>query len=262
MSRAALAAALDAKKKLREIASLTLGGVAEEYEVAGERVFHPGSGAGMSFAEAAGQAVALGGTYDGHEFPDDINKLTKESVQALAGQGLLAVARDRFPRDGMTFSYVASFAEVEVDVETGMYTIPDFLVVADAGVVVHPRAFGGQMLGRSMLGIGHAVSQKWVFDQHYGLPLAKRFYHTRPPTILDVPDRMEWDALGIPDPETPVGARGIGEPPTTAACAAVLNALVDALGDDLILRVPVTADVVLASQEAGSPIQGGLRANI
>jgi CO/xanthine dehydrogenase Mo-binding subunit len=162
----------------------------------------------------------------------------------------------------MTFSYVASFAEVDVDVETGMYTIPDFLVVADAGVVVHPRAFGGQMLGRSMLGIGHAVSQKWVFDQHYGLPLAKRFYHTRPPTILDVPHRMEWDALGIPDPETPVGARGIGEPPTTAACAAVLNALVDALGDDLILRVPVTADVVLASQEAGSPIQGGLRANI
>ena len=262
MSRAALAAALDAKKKLREIASLTLGGVAEEYEVAGERVFHPGSGAGMSFAEAARQAVALGGIYDGHEFPDDINKLTKESVQALAGQGLLAVARDRFPRDGMTFSYVASFAEVEVDVETGMYTIPDFLVVADAGVVVHPRAFGGQMLGRSTLGIGHAVSQKWVFDQHYGLPLAKRFYHTRPPTILDVPDRMEWDALGIPDPETPVGARGIGEPPTTAACAAVLNALVDALGDDLPLRVPVTADVVLASQEAGSPIQGGLRANI
>jgi CO/xanthine dehydrogenase Mo-binding subunit len=215
----------------------------------------------MSFAEAAGQAVALGGIYDGHEFPDDINKLTKESVQALAGQGLLAVARDRFPRDGMTFSYVASFAEVEVDVETGMYKIRDFLVVADAGVVVHPRAFGGQVLGRSMLGIGHAVSQKWVFDQHYGLPLAKRFYHTKPPTILDAPDKMGWDALGIPDPETPVGARGIGEPPTTAACAAVLNALTDALGDDLILRVPVTADVVLACQKAGSPIHGCLRAN-
>jgi CO/xanthine dehydrogenase Mo-binding subunit len=250
MSRAALAVALDAKKKLREIAAKTLGGSPEEYEVGGERVFNPESGAGMSFGEAAEQAVALGGAFDGHEFPDDINRLTKESVKALAGQGLLAVARDKFPRDGQSFSYVASFAEVEVDTETGMYRIVDFLSVADAGVVVHPRAFGGQMLGRSMLGIGHAVSQKWVFDHHYGLPLAKRFYHTKPPTVLDVPDRMQWDALGIPDPETPVGARGIGEPPTGGACTAVFCALLDALGDDAFRHVPVTPDVVLASLEA------------
>lgn len=251
MSRAGLAAALEAKKKMREIAARTLGGSPEEYEIAGERVFRPGDGQGLDFAEAARQAVALGGVYDGHEFPDDINKLTKESVKALAGQGLLAVARDNFPRDGLSFSYVASFAEVEVDLETGMYKIVDFLVVADAGVVIHPRAFGGQMLGRSMLGIGHVTGQKWVYDQHYGLPLAKRFYQTKPPTILDVPEKMEWDALGIPDPETPVGARGIGEPPTGGACAVTLTALMDALGDDVFRHVPVTPDVILASLEAG-----------
>jgi CO/xanthine dehydrogenase Mo-binding subunit len=262
MSRAALAAALDAKKKLREIAAQTLGGSPEEYEIGGERVFRSGGGPGMSFGEAAERAVVLAGVYDGHEFPDNINKLTKESVKALAGQGLLAVARDTFPRDGQTFSYVTSFAEVEVDVETGMYKILDFLAVADAGVVVHPRAFGGQLLGRSMLGIGHAVGQKWVYDQHYGLPLAKRFYHTKPPTILDVPARMQWDALGIPDPETPVGARGIGEPPTGAACTAILTALMDALGDDVFRRAPVTADVILASLEAGRPIPNGLAADV
>jgi CO/xanthine dehydrogenase Mo-binding subunit len=262
MSRAALAAALDARKKLGEIAARTLGGRPEEYQIAGERVFRPGGGPGMSFGEAARQAIALGGIYDGHEFPDDINRLTKASVKALAGQGLLAVARDAFPRDGQTFSYVTSFAEVEVDVETGMYKILDFLVVADSGVVVHPRALGGQLVGRSMLGIGHATGQKWVYDQHYGLPLAKRFYHTKPPTILDVPARMEWDALGIPDPETPVGARGIGEPPTGGACTAVLTALMDALGDDVFRRVPVTADVILAFLEAGRPIQDGLAANV
>ena len=252
MSRAGLAAALDAKKKLREIAAQTLGGSPEDYEIAGERVFRSEDGQGMSFAEAAGQAVALGGIYDGHEFPDDINKLTKESVKALAGQGLLAVARDNFPRDGQSFSYVASFAEVEVDVETGMYRILDFLVVADAGVVIHPRAFGGQLVGRSMLGIGHVTGQKWVYDQHYGLPLAKRFYQTKPPTILDVPNKMGWDALGIPDPETPVGARGIGEPPTAGACAVILTALMDALGDDLFRHLPVTPDVILASLESGN----------
>ena len=262
MSRAAFAAALDARKKLREIAARTLGGKPEEYEVAGERVFRPGGGPGMSLGEAAGQAIVLGGVYDGHEFPDNINRLTKVSVTALAGQGLLAVARDAFLRDGQTFSYVTSFAEVEVDVETGMYKILDFLALADAGVVVHPRAMGGQLVGRSMLGIGHATGQKWVYDQHYGLPLAKRFYHTKPPTMLDVPARMRWDALGIPDPETPVGARGIGEPPTGAACAAVLTALMDALGDDVFRRAPVTPDVILASLEAGRPIQDGLAANV
>ena len=39
----------------------------------------------------------------------------------------------------------------------------------------------------SMLGIGHAIGQKWVYDQHYGVPLAKRFHHNKPPTILDAP---------------------------------------------------------------------------
>ncbi len=262
MSRAAFAAALDARKKLREIAAQTLGGKPEEYKIAGERVFRPGDEPGMSFGEAARQAIALGGIYDGHEFPDDINRLTKASVKALAGQGLLAVARDAFPRDGQSFSYVATFAEVEVDVETGMYEILDFLVVADAGVVVHPRGLGGQLVGRSMLGIGHAIGQKWVYDPHYGLPLAKRFYHTKPPTILDVPTRMKWDALGIPDPETPVGARGIGEPPTGGACTAVLTALMDALGDDVFRRAPVTADVILTWLEAGRPIQEGFAANV
>jgi hypothetical protein len=78
------------------------------------------------------------------------------------------------PRDGQTHSYVAGFAEVEVDLETGKYKILDYLGVADVGTIIHPRALGGQILGRSMLGIGHAIGQKWVYDQHYGLPLAKR----------------------------------------------------------------------------------------
>ena len=96
-------------------------------------------------------------------------------------------ARDKYPHDGQTRSYVASFAEVEVDTETGKYHIVDFLAVADVGTVIHPRALGGQVLGRSTLGIGHAIGQKWVYDQHYGLPVAKRFHHNKPPTILDVP---------------------------------------------------------------------------
>jgi CO/xanthine dehydrogenase Mo-binding subunit len=262
MTRAAHAAAMDAKKKLQEIAAKSLGGKPEDYEVANERVFRKGGGAGLSLAQAAQKAIQLGGIYDGHEAPADVNKYTKASVAALAGQGLIAVARDKYPRDGQTHSYVASFAEVEVDVETGKYHIVDFLAYADVGSVLHPRALGGQVLGRSTLGIGHAIGQKWVYDPHYGQPVAKRFHHTKPPTILDVPVNMKWAALDIPDPETPVGARGIGEPPVGGGCAAILNALSDALGDEIFRRAPVNADTILTSLEAGRPMQHGLLAHI
>ena len=254
---------MDAKQKLQEIAAKKSRRKPEDYEVANERVFRKGGGAGMSFAQAAQRAIQLGGIYDGHEAPADVNKLTKASVAALAGQGLVASAQRQVPaRRHRRYSYVASFAEVEVDVETGKYYIVDFLAYADVGTVIHPRALGGQMLGRSTLGIGHAIGQKWVFDPHYGVMVSKRFYHNKPPTILDVPVDMQWEALDIPDPETPVGARGIGEPPVGGGCAAILNALSDALGDEIFRRAPVNADTILTSLEAGRPMQHPLMAHI
>lgn len=168
MTRAAYATAMAAKQKLQEIAAKKLGGKPEQYVVANERVFRKGGGAGMTLAQAAKYAIELGGVYDGHEAPADVHKLTKASVAALAGGGLVVAAKDNYPRDGSTYSYVASFAEVEVDVETGKYYIVDFLASGDVGTVIHPRALGGQMLGRSTLGMGHAIGQKWVFDSHYG----------------------------------------------------------------------------------------------
>src|SRR4030095_1032113 len=229
----------------------------------------------------------------------------KASATALAGQGVMGGATDACPRDGQTHSFVAAFAEVEVDLETGKYHIVDYLAVADVGTVIHPKALGGQVLGRSILGIGHAIGQHWVYDQHYGVSLARRFHHNKPPTILDVPQRMAWSALDIPDPETPVGARGIGdargaggpptnkpptipaapqrmawsaldipdpetpvgargigEPPVAAGCCAVLNALSDAVVDDVSRRAPVMVGTLLASLEAGKPVQEPLTAHI
>src|SRR5262252_2175639 len=143
-TRAAHAAGMDAVRKLKEIAARTLGGRPEDYKVADERV--SGNGRSLTLAQAAQKAIELGGAYDGHELPKDINAFTRASAKALAGQGLLAVARDNAPRDGQTHSYVASFAEVEVDVETGKYHILDFLAHAAVGTVIHPPALGGPVL--------------------------------------------------------------------------------------------------------------------
>ena len=259
-TRAAHAAATDAITKLQEIAAHVHGGRPEQYTVANERVSGPGGS--MTLAQAAQKAIELGGRYDGHELPENINAFTKASATALAGQGLMGVARDAYPRDGVTHSYVAGFAEVEVDVETGKYHIVDYVAVADVGTVIHPHSLGGQVLGRSMLGIGHAIGQHWVYDQHYGLPLAKRFHHNKPPTILDAPQKMAWDALNIADPETPVGARGIGEPPVAAGCCAVLNAIADAVGDEAFKRAPVMVGTLLAAIDAGHAVQEPLTAHI
>jgi xanthine dehydrogenase molybdenum-binding subunit len=260
MTRAAHAAASDAIAKAQEIAAKRMGGAPSAYKLAGERISGPGGS--MSLADVAKQAVAIGGKYDGHELPENINKVTATAASALAGQGLMGVARDTYPRDGTSFSFVAGFAEVEVDVETGKYHVLDYAAVGDSGTIIHPKAYHGQLLGRSVLGMSHSLSLKTTYDQHYGLSLTQRFYQSRPPTILDIPRNMKGEALNIPDPETPVGARGIGEPPVAAGACAILNALSDALGDDVYRRAPVTLDNILMALEHGKPMQDPLTANI
>ncbi len=250
MTRANMAGATDARLKLQELAAKELGGEAKDYALGGERVYRRDNPSrGMTYARAAERAIALGGRFDGHELPDDIHPMTKKSAAALAGLGLMGVAKDTYPHDGDTYSFVVGFAEVEVDVETGKTTLIDYLAVADVGTVVNPRSLHGQLLGGINLGIGHALQQKWVYDPHYGVPLAKRFYHTKPLTILDIPSDMPTEVLGLADPETPVGARGVGEPPVGAGYGSVMNAIANAVGEDVFRRAPVTADIVLTSLE-------------
>ncbi len=263
MTRANYAGAMDLKRKLQAIAAHDLGGAPDDYELGNERVSRRGQpGRGLTYAQAASRAIALGGAYDGHELPEDIHAVTKAAAAQLAGLGLMGVAKDNYPRDGDTYSFVAGFAEVEVDVETGVVRLVDFLSVGDVGVAVNPRSLTAQLNGGCCLGIAHALYQRLVYDPHYGLSLARRFYNNRPLTILDVPHTMPAVALGIPDPETPVGARGVGEPPVGAGYGAVMNAIADAIGVDAFRRAPVTSDVVLMSLTHGKRMHPPLRAHV
>ena len=101
-----------------------------------------------------------------------------------------------------------------------------------------------------------------MYDQQYGVPLAKRFHHNKPLTILDIPAEMQTEALGIADPETPVGARGVGEPPVGAGLRG---------GDERDCRrgrrrrVPPRAghaDLILTSLEHGKRMHDPLVAHI
>jgi len=157
MTRANFAGANDAKRKLQEIAARDLGGAPDDYELGNERVYRRGSpGSGMSYIQAAKRAIELGGKYDGHEVPDDVNAMTKRAAAMHAGLGVMGVAKDNYPRNGTTYSFVVGFAEVEVDVETGKVTLIDYLGVGDVGTVINPRSLLAQIKGGSCLGIAHA----------------------------------------------------------------------------------------------------------
>jgi CO/xanthine dehydrogenase Mo-binding subunit len=246
---------------MQEIAAKTKGGSPESYKVAGGKVSGPGGS--MTLAQAAQKAIELGGKYDGHEVPEDVNNFTKTSAKNLAGQGLMAVAKDAYPRDGQSQSYVVGFAEVEVDTETGVVKVLDYTAIGDVGTILNPRSLKGQLFGGSMLGLGHAKTQRWAYDQHYGVALARRFYQNRPPTILDAPDNFIGDAVNIADPETPTGVRGVGEPPVGAAYGAIMNAIADAIGDEAFRRSPVSPDILLnALENSGNRTHEPLTAHI
>jgi xanthine dehydrogenase molybdenum-binding subunit len=263
MSRANHAGAMDAKRKLQEIAAQDLGGRPDDYDVGNERVYRRGTpGRGLTYAQAARRAIELGGRFDGHELPADINAATKGAASGLVGLGLMGVAKDNYPRDGTTYSFVVGFAEVEVDVETGKVHLIDYLGVGDVGTVVNPRSLLAQINGGSCLGIAHALFQKLIYDPQYGLSLGRRFHYNKPLTILDIPSHLQAAALDIPDPETPVGARGVGEPPVGAGYGSVINAIADAIGVDAFRRAPVTSDIILMSLEHGRRMHDPLQAHI
>ena len=144
------------------------------------------------------------------------------------------MAKDNLPHVGDTRSFVAGFAEVEVDIETGDYKVLDYLCVADVGTVLHPHSIEGQMHGGAIQGMGHAHTQKWVYDQHYGVALAKRFYQTRPPTISIF---APWTVCRQ-DSRPADASRREGVAVRSRRQRTLKNALAAALGPDLVRRTP------------------------
>ena len=129
MTRANHAGAMDAKRKLQEIAAMDLGGSPDDYDLGNERVYrrgNPGRGLSLRAGRAAARSSSAASS-TATSVPEDVNPITKTSAAALVGLGLMGVAKDTYPRDGNTFSFVIGFAEVEVDVETGKVTLVDYL---------------------------------------------------------------------------------------------------------------------------------------
>lgn len=277
MTRSNYMAARDMIAKLKEIAAMDLGGNAEDYDIGDEKVVSKSdSSKSMTYAEAAQRAIELEGKFSGHEFPENLNAETKEAVTGLVGTGLIGVARDNPggpgfggqppteptpgnpPRTGTPAGLCVGFCMVELDTETGKVDVLEYLGVSDSGTVIHPMGLAQQIKGGAVMGMGMAVSERTVYDPQNGLPGNVGFYQTKPPSYLDVPSNIDWDAVNLPDPDNPYGVKGAGEPPMGAGASALLSAISDAMGGHMFNRSPVTPDLilsVLADGETYNPLR-------
>jgi len=218
----------------------------DDYDIDGQRIFRIDNEAqGMSYGAIAARAIQLGGEFSGETFPEDINEITQRSVRNLAGSGLIGVAKDNLPQDGVIPGLAVAFCEIELDLETGKYEILDYVGIAECGTVVHPKGLAQQMKGGAVWGMGMAGLERHVYDPQNGLPANVGYHQCRIPTYLDVPPVMHTGAVDLPDPQNPFGARGIGEPAMGCSVAALQSAISDALDGHIFGRSPVSPDMIV-----------------
>ncbi len=253
MMRSNYAAATDVKEKLLELAAIELGGDAKDYELKnGSVVSTSDSSKSLSYAAAAKKAIELGGKFDGHELAEDLNPLTAGAATAVAGTGLVGASKDRLERVGTVPALSTALMEIELDAETGKIQILDYICVADCGTVIHPDSLATQIRGGAVMGFGFACAERAVYDPKLGLPGARGFNEAKPFTYLDVPPDLQWGAVDKPDPQNPVGTKGVGEPVYGSGAAALVSAISDALGGHTFKRSPITPDMIVL-QLAGLP---------
>jgi xanthine dehydrogenase molybdenum-binding subunit len=239
-------AAMDALRKMKAIAADTMGGEPDDYEIDGKRIFRSDNAAqGMSYGAVAARAIQLGGEYSGQTYPEDINEITQRSVQNVAGSGLVGVAKDNLPQEGVIPGLAVAFCEIELDLETGKYEILDYVGVAECGTVLFPAGLAQQMKGGAVWGMGMAALERHVYDPQNGLPANVGYHQCGIPSYLDVPSVTRTSAVDLPDPQNPFGARGIGEPAMGCAVAALTSAISDALDGHIFGRTPVSPDMIV-----------------
>jgi CO/xanthine dehydrogenase Mo-binding subunit len=139
----------------------------------------------------------------------------------------------------------AQLAEVEVDRETGQVRVRRLVVLQDVGRALNPLAVEGQMAGGAVQGLGWALFEKMIYDEHGQLLTASWLDYTVPHSVQG-PDEMETVIVEVPSEYGPLGARGVGEPPVIPTAAAVANAIADATGVRLT-ELPMTPPLVLAA---------------
>ena len=150
---------------------------------------------------------------------------------------------------GVPVSCAAHVALVEVDRRTGAARVLRYVVAEDCGPIINPAAVDGQIRGAVAQGIGCALLESVDYDeggQHRSATLMDYLV----PSVGDVPP-IEIVHMETPSPFTESGIKGMGESGIIGAPAAVVNAVLDALGaEPAELELPLTPERIVALAEA------------
>ena len=124
------------------------------------------------------------------------------------------------------FAFVAHRAVVDVDPELGLVKVVQMATAQDVGRALNPLSVLGQIEGGIAQGLGLAVMEEII--QVDGEIRNGNFTDYLLPTFLDMPPVLA-SLVEEPDPHAPLGAKGVGEPPTISSTPAIVAAIRDAL---------------------------------
>jgi carbon-monoxide dehydrogenase large subunit len=165
------------------------------------------------------------------------------TAAAMQGRASLDV-ESNFVAPGPTFPFGAHLAVVEVDVETGKVVLVRYVACDDAGTVLNPLIFEGQVHGGIAQGVAQALVEEFAYDAD-GNPITGNLADYTFISAAELPN-FEVVHMETPTPYNPLGAKGVGESGTVGSTPAVQSAVVDALSGYGVrhLDMPLTPERV------------------
>jgi putative selenate reductase molybdopterin-binding subunit len=148
--------------------------------------------------------------------------------------------------------FCATFAEVEVDTETGRVRVLHLATAVDPGIAIHPRLAEGQVEGAVAQGLGYALTEELVLDDA-GRPINPNFCDYKLFSSKDMP-KLTTILVETDEPLGPFGAKSISEVPINGPAPAIANAIYDAIGVR-IRKLPIRPEDVLRALK----LEGGLQ---
>jgi CO/xanthine dehydrogenase Mo-binding subunit len=237
VGNAVIAAALEAKQALLDVA-------AEELEAAADEIETDGHG-NLMVRGVPARSVKIA----------EIAALAQFKYgRTIAGRGSFMKPRSPVdPETGAmdpdsTEAHACTVAEVEVDTETGEVAVLSIRSAYEVGRQVNPALVQGQIAGGAWMAVSHALYE--TTQPYYPAPdhAPKDFSEYLMPGIAETP-AIESVVLEMPSSNGPYGVKGVGEMTANSPIPAIVNAIYHATGVR-IDELPVTPEKILRGLDA------------
>jgi carbon-monoxide dehydrogenase large subunit len=148
-----------------------------------------------------------------------------------------------------TFPNGCHTAEIEIDPDTGHTDLVSYCAVDDAGNVLDHMLVEGQIHGGLAQGLGQALLERAVYEDGSGQLITGSFMDYAMPRAHHMPPLLKTQDHAVPATTNPLGVKGVGEAGTTAAIAAIMNAIADAIPNGAAdhMDMPATVEKIWAA---------------